>query len=80
MLRLVVGSGLRMVAVGMAVGLAGALFVTRVLKTFLYGVESTDRITYVAVCATLGAAAFFASYLPARRAAAVDPMTALRLE
>jgi putative ABC transport system permease protein len=79
-LRLVVSSGLRMAAGGMAVGLAGALFATRVLKTFLYGVEPTDRVTIVAVCAILGAAAFLASYLPARRAAAVDPMAALRLD
>jgi putative ABC transport system permease protein len=77
-LRLVVGAGLRMAAVGMTVGLAGALFVTRVLKTFLYGVEPSDRITYCVVCATLGAAAILASYLPARRAAAVDPVIALR--
>jgi putative ABC transport system permease protein len=79
-LRLMVGSGLRMAAFGMAVGLAGALLVTRVLKTFLYGVEPTDKATFCAVCAILGAAAFFASYLPARRAAAVDPMAALRRE
>ena len=78
--RLVVGAGLRMAAVGMAVGLAGAFLVTRVLKTFLYGVEPTDRLTFCVVCAVLGAAAFLASYLPARRAAAVDPMTALRLD
>jgi putative ABC transport system permease protein len=77
-LRLVVGAGLRMAATGMAVGLAGALLVTRVLKAFLYGVEPTDRITFCVVCAILGAAAFIASYLPARRAAAVDPMIALR--
>lgn len=79
-LRMVVGSGLRMVAFGMASGLAGALFVTRVLKSFLYGVEPTDRTTLGAVCAILGAAAFLATYLPARRAAAVDPMAALRRE
>jgi putative ABC transport system permease protein len=78
--RLVVASGLRMAAIGMAIGLAGAVLVTRVLKTFLYGVEPTDRLTFIVVCAILGAAAFFASYLPARRAAAVDPMTALRLD
>jgi putative ABC transport system permease protein len=79
-LRMVVGAGLRMAAFGMAIGLAGALFVTRVLKTFLYGVGPADRTTFAAVCAILGAAAFLASYLPARRAAAVDPMAALRLE
>ena len=71
---------LRMAALGIAAGLAGALLVTRVLKTFLYGLEPTDRITFCLVCAILGAAAFLASYLPARRAASVDPMAALRRE
>ncbi len=79
-LRMVVRSGLRMAALGMAIGLAGALAVTRVLKTFLYGIGPTDRITFAMVCAVLGAAVFFSSYLPARRAANVDPMTALRRE
>jgi predicted permease len=79
-LRMVVGSGLRMAAFGMAIGLAGALLVTRVLRTFLYGIEPTDRTTFCLVCAILGAAAVFASYLPARRAATVDPMAALRRE
>jgi putative ABC transport system permease protein len=55
-----------MAALGIAAGLAGALLVTRVLKTFLYGLEPTDRITFCLVCAILGAAAFLASYLPAR--------------
>jgi putative ABC transport system permease protein len=77
-LRMVVKAGLRMAAFGISIGLAGALLVTRVLTTFLYGIESHDRITFSLVCATLGAAAFVASYLPARRAAAVDPMAALR--
>ena len=79
-LRMVVGGGLRMAALGMAIGLAGALLVTRVLRTFLYGIEPTDRTTFCLVCAILGAAAFVASYLPARRAATVDPMAALRRE
>lgn len=79
-LRMVVRSGLRMAAFGMAIGLAGALLVTRVLRTFLYGIEATDPTTFCLACAILGAAAFLASYLPARRAASVDPMTALRRE
>ncbi len=79
-LRMVVGAGLRMAAVGIAAGLAGALFVTRVLRTFLYGVKPTDGITFCAVCAVLGASALLACYLPARRAAAFDPMGALRRE
>jgi len=79
-LRMVVKAGLRMAAFGISIGLAGALLVTRVLRTFLYGIESNDRITFCLVCAILGAAAFLATYLPARRAATVDPMAALRRE
>jgi putative ABC transport system permease protein len=79
-LRMVVGDGLRIAACGTAVGLAGALYLTRVLKTFLYGLKPTDLATLCVVCATLLAAAFLASYLPARRAAAVNPVVALRRE
>lgn len=79
-LRMIVHAGLRIATVGIIIGLTGALFVTRVLKTFLYGVEPTDAITFVLVCATLTLAAFLASYFPARRAARVDPMVALRQE
>jgi|HubBroStandDraft_1064217.scaffolds.fasta_scaffold01905_8 putative ABC transport system permease protein len=79
-LRMVVGAGLRMAAFGITIGLAGALFLTGVLKTFLYGVTPTDRTTFCLVCVTLGAAAFLASYLPARRASSVNPMAALRRE
>lgn len=79
-LHLVVGAGLRMAAAGILLGLAGALSLTRVLKTFLYGIQPTDPLTLSLVCATLAIAAFLASYLPARRAATVDPMAALRRE
>ena len=79
-LRMVVGSGLRIAAFGMAIGIGGALLVTRVLKTFLYGIEPTDPTNFCLVGAILGTAAFFASYLPARRAASVEPMAALRRE
>ncbi|HXW16153.1 MAG TPA: hypothetical protein VEN79_16720, partial [Terriglobia bacterium] len=65
---------------GIAIGLAGALSVTRVLKAFLYGVGPTDLTTFCAVCIVLGATVFLASYLPARRASAVDPLNALRHE
>lgn len=79
-LRMVMTNGLRMAASGMTVGLAAALGMTRVLKTFLYEVETTDAATYLAVCTILGTTVFFATFLPARRAATVDPMTALRRE
>jgi putative ABC transport system permease protein len=77
---MVLASGLRMAAFGMAIGLAGGLFITRILKTFLYGIGPTDGTTFFLVSAILGAAALLASYLPARRAASVDPMSALRQE
>ena len=79
-LRLVVNSGLRVALWGMAIGVAGAMALARLLKTFLYGIEPADLATFIAACGILAAAALLASYLPARRAAAVDPMVALRGE
>ena len=79
-LRMVVSDGLRMTLFGIVFGLAGALLVTRVLNTFLYGIRPTDAPTLSVVCVILATAAFLASYLPARRAAGVDPMAALRRE
>ena len=80
LVRLVVGEGLRMVAAGIIVGLAGAFALTRVLTKLLYGVSAWDPITYVAVIALVGAATLLASGLPALRAAGVDPLVALRHE
>ncbi len=79
-LKLIVGAGLRLAAAGMAIGLAGAVALTRVLSTFLYGTKATDVATFATVCAVLAAAALCASYVPAHRAARVDPMAALRRE
>ncbi len=79
-LAMVVGQGLRLALVGIAVGIAGAFALTRILARFLYGVAATDPLTYVAVAAMLLAVAFLASYLPARRATRIDPMSALRSE
>ena len=79
-LRLVVIEGLRLAFLGTALGLAGALSLTRVLKSFLYGVTATDPLTFVSVVAALVAAASLASYIPARRATRVDPLVALRHE
>jgi putative ABC transport system permease protein len=79
-LRLVVGQGMRLVAIGLVIGLFGAWMLSRVLSAQLFGVTARDPITYVTVAALLGAVALTASYLPARRALRVDPMTALRSE
>jgi putative ABC transport system permease protein len=79
-LKLAVGQGLRLVAVGVAVGLAGALALTRVMTSLLYGVSATDPATLVIISLVLVAVALLASYIPARRAAKVDPLIALRYE
>ncbi len=79
-LGLVVGQGMRLVVIGLAIGLAGAWTLSRVLTSQLFGVTSRDPLTYVTVAALLGLVALTASYLPARRALQVDPMTALRSE
>ena len=79
-LRMVVGQGMWLVAVGLAVGLAGALALTQLMTSLLYGVSAADPLTYAGIAVLLAAVAFFASYLPARRATKVDPMEALRYE
>jgi ABC-type antimicrobial peptide transport system permease subunit len=68
------------VMAGAAVGVGGALVLSRLMKSFLYGVLSTDPVTFLAVPILLSAVALLATYIPARRAARVDPMRALRYE
>jgi len=78
--RMVVREGVLLTGVGLVLGLAGAVLVTRVLRAVLYGVSPTDPLTFGAVTLLLGLVAVAASLDPARRAAAVDPQTALRAE
>jgi putative ABC transport system permease protein len=80
MLRMILRQSLTIVAIGLVVGLIGALGVTRLMKALLYGVGANDFSTYAIVVFILGAAAVVASYFPARRAMSVDPMVALRYE
>jgi putative ABC transport system permease protein len=78
--KMIVRQGAAPVAVGIGVGFVGSLLATRALSTLLYGVSATDPVTFLALSIFLGTVAFFASYLPARKATKVDPMTALRYE
>jgi len=75
---MIVGGGARLVGTGTAVGIAGALALSGLLKGLLFGVGPRDVATYVAVPALLGVVALIASYLPARRAANLEPVSALR--
>jgi predicted permease len=79
-LRLVVGQGLGLVLVGIALGLAAAYGMSRFLTTLLFGISPNDLVTFASVPAVLGTIALAACWIPARRAARVDPVTALRGE
>jgi putative ABC transport system permease protein len=78
--RLFVREGAALTLVGVACGLVGALAVTRALATLLFGVTTTDPLTFIVVAGALAIVALVASYVPARRAARVDPMQALRTD
>jgi ABC-type antimicrobial peptide transport system permease subunit len=79
-LRLVMGRGAWLTALGLAVGIGGAAALTRVLRGVLYGVGPTDSATFGTMAAVLAAVALAACLVPARRAARVDPSIALRIE
>jgi ABC-type antimicrobial peptide transport system permease subunit len=79
-LGMVVGHGVRLTAIGVGVGLLGAFGITRVLSSLLWGVSASDPLSFAGVAIFLTLVAALASYLPARRATAVDPIIALRSE
>jgi putative ABC transport system permease protein len=77
-LKLIVGQGLILTVIGLALGLAGALALTRLMAGLLYGVSATDPLTFAAIALLLTSVALLASYIPARRAMKIDPLIALR--
>jgi ABC-type antimicrobial peptide transport system permease subunit len=78
--RMFVGHGLMLAVIGIAIGLAAAFGITRLMSTLLFEVSPVDPLTYAMVAVMLTAATLFASYVPARRATSVDPIEALRAE
>jgi ABC-type antimicrobial peptide transport system permease subunit len=80
MLRMVIGRGLLLAGIGLAVGLAAAFGLTRLLAALLFGVKASDPMAFGAVAVTLAAVAWVAVYIPARRATRIDPLIALRYE
>jgi putative ABC transport system permease protein len=79
-LRLVIGQGVKLVVIGVAIGLTGSLAMTRVMASLLFGVSATDPMTFAGVALLLIIVALVACFIPARRAAKTDPMIALRTE
>jgi len=79
-LKLVAGGGAKLAAIGITVGVTLALAMTRLISGLLFGVGVTDPWTFVLIALLFAAVALLASYLPARRAARTDPLTALRYD
>ena len=77
---LIVRGGMVLAIWGVGIGIGGALVVSRLMRSLLFGVAGTDAVTFVAVPTLVACVAFFASYIPARRASRIDPSTSLRCE
>jgi putative ABC transport system permease protein len=79
-LRLITRQGLKLTIAGLALGMAGAFALTRVMEPLLYGVTATDPLTFILLSMPLAGVALLACWIPARRATKVDPLAALRFE
>jgi putative ABC transport system permease protein len=79
-LKLVLSQGMVLTLIGVVIGTGGAIWLTRLMKTMLFGVSATDPVTFIAIALLLAVVAMLASYVPARRATKVDPLVALRYE
>ena len=79
-LRLIIGKGLMLTLMGIGIGLVGALGITRVLQTLLFGISTTDWVTFTGVALFLMFIGLIATAIPARRAIKIDPLVALRYE
>jgi len=79
-LRMILGQGMAVIMIGVALGLGASFGLLRLMKSLLFGVSETDPLTYVSITLVLVMVALLACYIPARRATKVDPLEALRYE
>jgi putative ABC transport system permease protein len=78
--KLIVGRGMKLTAIGVFIGIASAVAVTRLMHSLLFNTSATDPMVFIMISVLLAVAAFLACYIPARRAAKVDPLIALRYD